>query len=199
MAETIGNEIDRYISEGAKAYDSFEKTAEDISSKVRTGLGSISSQLGGLYDSFGYDERPAIEGEAKPLHPNMVAGFTPLRFIGVTRLPLLGAKVTQKVATWLTTKTTIGTNLPKQSLRSIASGKPKMKLAKAIAVGTGAYLMSKVRGKIPKTAIPGIITGMTVAHILTSPTKPLPSGSEISTPSWLMTPPLRRKRDRKWV
>lgn len=56
------------------------------------GVGSdIIEHAESFYNSFEFDQRPAVDGEAKAIHPNMFAEFTGLKFIGVTRLPLLGA------------------------------------------------------------------------------------------------------------
>lgn len=195
--EELGKIADGWISEGQRAIDSFEKFA---TTEIDKRFGGIGTQLRGFSDSFAYDERNSISGEAKPLHPNMVAGLTPIRFIGVTRVPLLGAKVVQKVATWLTSKETKALTTKSvqttKSIKNSLSGR-KAKTVKAVGVATTAYMLSRTKSlakKIPKKSVPAIIAGAVMTHLLTNqPHGSLKGGGE----EWLGRRP--RDKERRWL
>ncbi len=142
-ADNVISEINKFASKGAEAWESF----------------------GDQFDKFGkswfYDTREPVSGEVKGLHPNMFLGLTGLRFIGVTRLPVLGARVIKG-------SVPVGKRLwnagrhTKSNLKSLSSGVSTLK--------------GKVRNPLPKTTaqlkkspkVAGIITGTVIATIVTT-------------------------------
>ena len=71
--------MERYGQEINNTYDRFVEGAEDF------------------FKSWEYDTRPAVEGQAKAIHPNMFMQFTGLRFVGVTRVPSTAAGIGKAV------------------------------------------------------------------------------------------------------
>jgi hypothetical protein len=83
-----GSTVDKAEKFGRETIDKGSKFLD----KVSKGSDFFNRQAKGFYDSFDYDDRKAVSGEAKALHPNSFAQFTPAKIIGVSRVPVHTAK-----------------------------------------------------------------------------------------------------------
>lgn len=157
--------------------DAFEEPFRRIDDVISTGR-SWSGSLGNVWDSFGeqldefskswmFDSREPVSGSAIAVHPNMFLGLTSLRFIGVSRLPVLGSKLGLLGVKYVPKVWTKGRHLGKnlKSTGSSVSGKIKNPLPKT----TKAVKDSKhVKKVIEKGAI--AVAGSVIASGLASVT-----------------------------
>lgn len=129
-----------------------------------------------LNRSWVWDNREPISGEAKVVHPFQFLDYTPLRWIGVTRLPLTGARAVEggvKVAkalskvkapklprTWKIPKKTIG------AAGAIAGAKALKPLLTKTAKTSG-NLGKKTLNLVKKNPKKTLLTGALASALLT--------------------------------
>ena len=165
--------------------------------------------------SWSWDDRPAMSGEAKVIHPFQFYQFTTAPYgIGITRLPERLLAAGQKVNQWRNEAIrqaakfkapTTNLKTPKMpSIRSSLRGKGlKRKAAVAGAVGTatGKYLLSKTptAAKIGKKLIknPGIPAAL-IGSVLTKPTQHgSPNrGEQTDSENWIR---MRKNSRGRWL
>jgi len=82
--ENFGKSVGAVEDTARKTYD---QTRDNLVSHADRFDKHVGQQVEGLIESFDYDDREAISGEARALHPNSFAQFTPAKIIGVSRIP----------------------------------------------------------------------------------------------------------------
>jgi len=86
----LGKAVDSGLEKGQNIAKSGIKKIEGFNKE-------LGSQAEGFYNSFDYDDRAEVMGEAKAIHPNAFLQFTPLKWIGASRLPVLGSRVAKGI------------------------------------------------------------------------------------------------------
>lgn len=194
----IGAQVDNFedaVSRGIEQSEDFVRKSTDVSEELQ-------DQAVGFHNSwfFEHSENP-VSGEAFAFHPNNFAGFTPLRFIGVTRIPETTAKVGRfifdhrKGITGAISRTkNLKLKFPKMNGKVSKSGR---KISARI---------KKVKNPLPKTTarlkksprVAGTATGIAVSTVFTGTSMTQTETSEEDL-AGIFVPRKKRRGVSRWV